>query len=163
MGTRNHPDLPFHAYFITTTTHDRLPVFADPAAATLFTEDLFALRKELIFLLPAYVVMPDHIHLIIVPSLRAQLAKIMQHIKGRFARRYHERHGGEGKLWQPRYYERVISDEAALLRSVDYIEANPQEAGLASEAESYAYSSASRPTGDLEGYLSGDAMAGWPE
>ena len=162
MGTRDHPALPRHAYFITSTTHARTPVFKDPSTAELFVHELLTLRTELGFLLISYVVMPDHIHLIVVPGPAAGLARIMQHIKGRFARRLHERNGGHGKLWQGRYYETVMRDEASLLRRMTYIEENPLRATLAEEVEQYPYSSAFRATGDLEGFLSGAAMANWP-
>jgi putative transposase len=137
-------------------------VFSDHPTTQLFIDELLALRDELGFLLISYVVMPDHVHLILVPGPGAGLARIMQHVKGRFARRLHERNGDQGSLWQPRYYETVIRDEASLLRRVDYVEQNPVAAGLASEAPAYPYSSAANPTGDLEGYLSGAAMANWP-
>lgn len=162
MGTRDHPDLPRHAYFSTSSTYDRVPVFKEPAAAELFIDELLTLRRELDFLLLGYVVMPDHVHLIVVPCPTTGLPRIMQHIKGRFARRHHQRSGGQGKLWQSRYYETLIRDEVSLLRRVDYVEQNPVKAGLASDAPGYPYSSASRGTGDLEGFLSGAAMAHWP-
>jgi hypothetical protein len=87
----------------------------------------------------------------------------MQRVKGRYARRYHQRFGGEGRLWQPRYFEQVVDSDASFSRSVAYVEDNPVAGGVASSTAAYAYSSASRPTGDLEGYLSGDAMVGWPD
>ncbi len=162
MGTRDHPDVPSHAYFITSSVYRRAPIFGELAAAELFIAELFGLRCELEFLMLSYVVMPDHVHLIVVPGLAAGLPRIMQQVKGRFARRYHQRNGGHGKLWQDRYYETLIRDEASLVRGVQYIEQNPVGAELASEPSAYPYSSASRPTGDLEGFLSGVATAHWP-
>lgn len=106
--------------------------------------------------------MPDHVHLLIVPGPAADLANIMQHVKGRFARRFNESNGGQGKLWQARYYETMVRDEHSLQRRIDYIEENPVAAGLSEDAPSYNFSSAARPTGDIDGYLSGDAMAAWP-
>jgi REP element-mobilizing transposase RayT len=162
MGTRNHAELPNEAYFVTTTTHDREPIFSEATTAASFVEELLRLRSELGFLLLSYVVMHDHVHLLIVPGPDAGLAKIMQHVKGRFARRFNESKGGQGKLWQARYYETIIRGEDSLHRRIEYIEQNPVAAGLAEDAPSYRFSSATRPTGDLEGYLSGDAMATWP-
>ena len=106
--------------------------------------------------------MPDHVHLLIVPGPAAGLATIMQYVKGRFARRFNESSGGHGKLWQARYYEAMIRDEASMHRRIDYIEENPVKAGLAEDAPSFKFSSASRPTGDIEGFLSGGAMVAWP-
>lgn len=95
MGTRNHPGLPNHAYFITTTTRQRVPIFADAITAQAFIAELLTSRSELGFLVPVYVVMPDHVHLIIVLGPDFGLPTIMQYIKGRFARRRKQRRTGK--------------------------------------------------------------------
>jgi putative transposase len=69
--------------------------------------------------------MPDHVHLLIVPGPSAGLAKTMQYVKGRFARRLNERSSSQGNVWQPRYYERAIRDEASLRQAIEYIEQIP--------------------------------------
>lgn len=102
--------------------------------------------------------MPDHVHLIVVPGLAANLGNIMQYVKGRFARRYNERTGGVGKLWQDRYYESIIRDEASLVRRMQYIEANPVTAGLVSQPEEFPFSSAASERDDLESYLAPQAI-----
>ncbi len=154
MGTRSHPIASRLPYFVTFATYGRLPVFRDAAAARLFLGELRKLRGELKFLLLGYVVMPDHVHLVIVPGSAVGLAKVMQYVKGRFARFYHARIGGEGKLWQNRYYETVIRDEASLLQRVQYMEGNPVRAGLVSQPEDCPFSSADSGRDDLEQYLS---------
>ncbi|MDZ4278244.1 MAG: transposase [Dehalococcoidia bacterium] len=158
MGTRQHPEAPGYPYFITFATHERQPILKDPAAARLLVDQLFALRGELGFLLLGYVVMPDHVHVVIVPHADAPLAKVMQFVKGRFARIYNGRSGRAGRLWQPRYYEAVIRDEAALLRRMRYMKENPVRAGLAVNPEDYPFSSAIRAT-DLDRYLSPEPSA----
>jgi putative transposase len=155
MGTRTHPDSEGLPYFVTFTTHERRPLFRDAWAARLFVEHLEQVRNELGFLLVAYAVMPDHVHLIVVPGPRVTLAKLMQIVKGRFARSYNQRTGHQGKLWQPRYYETAVRGETALMRRMEYIEANPIVAGLVKSAEEYEFSSAGRPT-DLTRYLGGE-------
>ncbi len=102
--------------------------------------------------------MPDHVHLIVVPGLVADLGKVMQYVKGRFARRYNGRTGGVGKFWQDRYYESIIRDEASLMRRVQYVEANPVTAGLVREPEEYPFSSAANGRDDLENYLTPQAI-----
>ena len=126
--------------------------------ARFFVEELRTLRSELHFLLLGYVVMPDHVHLIVVPSLAANLGEVIQYVKGRFARRYNERTGGVGKFWQDRYYESIIRDEASLIRRMQYVEANPVKVGLVSQSEEYPFSSATSERDDLESYLAPQAM-----
>ena len=158
MGTRNHPNISQQPYFVTFATWERRFVYQDPAAARFFVEELRTLRSKLGFLLLGYVIMPDHVRLIVVPSLTASLGKIMQYVKGRFVRRYNERTGGVGKLWQDRYYESIIRDEASLVRRMQYVEANPVKAGLVSHSEEYPYSSAANERDDLESYLAPQAI-----
>ena len=140
-------------YFVTFATFGRHPVFQDVEVARLFVDELHKLRHELRFLLLSYVVMPGHVHLVIVPSSAAGLAKIMQYVKGRFARFYHARNGGTGSLWQSRYYETAVRGEAALLRRIEYIEENPVKASLVSRPEDYPFSSAADGKVDWENYL----------
>ena len=154
MGTRTHPSAPQYPYFVTFATYVRRAVFQDTEAGRLFVDELYKLRDELGFLLLSFVVMPDHVHLIIVPAPDVGLAKIMQYVKGRFARLHHARDGGTGSLWQSRYYETTIRDEAALFRRIEYIEGNPVTSGLVSRSEDYPFSSAATGRVDLEAYLS---------
>ena len=157
MGTRVHPDASGEPYFVTFATYRRRQLFRDGVAAQLFLDTLFALRIELRFLLLAHAVMPDHVHLVIVPHQDVGLGKRMQHIKGRFARMHNAKMGSSGHLWQSRYYETAVRDEAALTRRVKYVEDNPVEAGLVATPEAYAYSSAAVDTGDLQTYLTDGA------
>jgi putative transposase len=100
------------------------------------------------------------VHLVVVPQPDIPLPKIMQYIKGRFSRLYHARNGGSGKLWQGRYYETTIRDEAALFRRIEYIEENPVQSGLASRPEDYAFSSGAIGRIDFEAYLAPDQREG---
>jgi putative transposase len=152
MGTRTHPDSEGLPYFVTFTTHERRRVFHDSEIAGQFVDHLHQLRDELGFLLIAHVVMPDHVHLILLPGPGHGLAELMKFIKGRFARVYNQRMGQGGRLWQPRYYESAIGGEAALMRQIAYVENNPVAAALVRNAEDFEFSSAGRET-DLEHYL----------
>jgi|FLYL01.1.fsa_nt_gi putative transposase len=152
MGTREHPDAAGYPYFITFATNGRRALFRDPAAGELFMEHLLSLRREIGFLLLAYVVMPDHVHLVLVPREGVGVGRIMQYVKGRFARMYNRYAGASGALWQQRYYETAIRDARSLDRRVAYVHRNPVEAGLVASETAYPFSSASNPTGDLERY-----------
>ena len=112
------------------------------------------LRAELGFALLAYVVMPDHVHLILVPGPAAGLGRIMQFVKGRFARLWNAQQGSSGSVWQARYYESAVRTEVQLARWLQYIDYNPVRAGLASSPEDYPYCSAGgKLATDLEAYL----------
>lgn len=105
-------------------------------------ETVYEVRGDVRIMLLALAIMPDHMHLIVFAASVADLSRSMQLIKGRFARRYNHVLGRAGAVWQSRYHERTLRDEAALVRAIQYVHHNPIEAGLASEVGDYAWSSA---------------------
>ena len=156
MGTRSHPTVSYQPYFVTAVTRNRTPIFRDRHAADLILKELARLRDELGFARLAYAVMPDHIHLLVAPSAGANLSRIMQSVKGRFARLWNRQLCRQGSLWQPRYYESAVRTEAQLMRWIEYIHRNPVQAGLAKSPEEYPYCSPGGKLGtDLEVYLKG--------
>ena len=156
MGTRNHPIQGNQPYFVTANTASRRPVFADDHAARLFLAELGRLRRGLGFALLGYVVMPDHIHLVVAPGPIANLSRIMQSVKGRFAREWNHRRGKSGSIWQQRYYESAVRSEQQLVQWLKYIDDNPVHAGLTHSPQEYPYCSAGGwMATDLEAYLGG--------
>src|SRR3990170_8766876 len=114
FDTEGYPSL------VTTNAANRRPVFHSDAAAALLIEIIYEVRRETAFPLLAFVVMPDHIHLVLSPSSVDSLAKIMQLVKGRFfARRYHSESGDRGSLWQSRYHEQALRAERELFDAIE--------------------------------------------
>jgi len=156
MGTRRHVTLQNQPYFVTARTAQRRPLFRDHRAARLFLQELQRCREESEFLLLSFVVMPDHVHLVLVPGPRAGLSTIMRYVKGRFARTFNLACGRAGAVWQPRFYESAVRTEAQLERWVRYIEENPVREGLAASPWAYSFSSGGGALAvDLERYLGG--------
>jgi REP element-mobilizing transposase RayT len=89
----------------------------------------------------AFVIMPDHLHLILKPE-KESLSKIMQKIKGKSSRLINQRENTNGVLWQKEYHERAIRDEEDLNEKYQYVIYNPVKQGLAETPEAYPYSSA---------------------
>jgi putative transposase len=119
-------------------------------------EELRRSREQLGFLLLSFVVMPDHVHLLLVPGSTADLPQIMRYIKGRFARTFNLTRGAAGAVWQQRFFESAARTELQLKRWFRYIEDNPVRSGLAGSPEAYPWSSASGALPvDLERYLGG--------
>ena len=139
---------------LTTNVARRRAVFRPEMAAQLFMEVLDGVRLETDFRLLAFVVMPDHVHLVVVPSASHDLGQFMQLLKGRFSRRFNETTGGRGSLWQSRYYERTLRSEGELFAAIEYVHRNPVAAGLARETSAYPWSSAGgQCSTDLAAYL----------
>jgi len=79
-----------YCHFVTSKTHRNTKIFSEGKAADLLIQTIFEVRKKLRFRLLAFVVMPNHIHLMLVPDKRNSISDVMRHIKGRFARRYNQ-------------------------------------------------------------------------
>ncbi len=88
----------------------------------------------------AYCLMPNHVHLVVVPQRKQSLAKLFGVAHHRHARRINSAQGWQGHLWQERYHSSVL-DETHLLAAVRYIELNPVRAGLCTRAEDWRWSS----------------------
>ena len=127
---------------ITTNLADRSPLFTRPDAATALIRSLVEARDQLHFRLYAWVLMPDHLHLVVgmPPGIRS--GAVMRLVKARFARRWNHQMKISGPIWQTRFHERLLTSEKALLAAIDYVHANPVTTGLVLAAEDYTLSSA---------------------
>jgi putative transposase len=89
----------------------------------------------------AYCLMPNHVHLILVPSDEDGLRAALGEAHRRYTRRINFREGWRGYLWQGRFASFVM-DEAYLLAAARYVELNPVRAGLCARPEDWPWSSA---------------------
>jgi putative transposase len=96
------------------------------------------------YLLHAYVIMPNHVHILLEPRL--PLAKITGVIKGVAARDANATLGRSGKpFWQDESFDHWVRNSAEFARICHYIEWNPVHAGLVSRPEAWKWSSAGNP------------------
>jgi REP element-mobilizing transposase RayT len=91
--------------------------------------------------LQAWVVMPNHVHLI-VDVWDVPLVKLINGWKGKSSREANKLLGRSGAFWQEDYYDTLVRDEAHLKRAIRYTERNPVKAFLARAAPDWAWSSA---------------------
>jgi putative transposase len=128
-------------FFITTITWQRLPVFRVEARARLLVDVLLGYRDQGKYLLHEFVVMPDHIHLLLTPAGEVSLEKAVQFIKGGYS--YRLRKMEKIQVWQGSFTNHRIRDAEDYERHCEYVRLNPVRAGLVREAASYPFSSAS--------------------
>ncbi len=88
-----------------------------------------------------YSLMPNHVHLILVPDDEDSLSETIQCVDGTYAMLFNALYGTTGHLWEGRFFSCVM-DEAYLWNAVRYVERNPVRAGLVTRAEDYPWSSA---------------------
>jgi len=104
----------------------------------------FGERKLGLYELYAYVVMVNHVHVLLRP--RVPLARITRLVKGVTARKANEILGRKGQpFWQDESYDHWVRSEAEFNRIMSYIERNPVTAGLVAKPEDWPWSSASVP------------------
>ena len=125
-------------FFVTTVTAQRRPIFRREATANLLIETLAHYRNERKFLLHEFVVMPDHIHVLLTPATEISLERAVQFIKGGFSFRMRER----GSIWQASFTNHRVRDFEDYEQHREYIRMNPVRARLAARAEGYPFSSA---------------------
>lgn len=98
-------------------------------------------RHEVGFEVWAYCLMPNHVHLVIVPNEPDSLANLFRLAHRRYTRRINLREGWRGHLWQERFHSFVM-DEAHLIAAVRYVELNPVRASLCEQPSDWPWSSA---------------------
>jgi putative transposase len=89
----------------------------------------------------AYCLMPNHVHLVMVPSTEDGLRSALGEAHRRYTRRVNFREGWRGHLWQERFHSFPM-DERHLQAAVRYVELNPVAGGLCARAELWPWSSA---------------------
>jgi putative transposase len=89
----------------------------------------------------AYVLMSNHVHLLLTPLEYGAVAAMLQDIGRRYVRVINTIHGRSGTLWEGRYKSSLIDSENYLMTCHQYIEMNPVRAGLADRPEAYPWSS----------------------
>jgi putative transposase len=125
-------------FFVTTVTLQRFPIFRREATAELLIHTLSHYRDAGKFLLHEFVIMPDHVHVLLTPAQEISLERAMQFIKGGFSFRMKER----GFISQPSFTNHRIRDWEDYERHRDYVLMNPVRARLAPCPDVYPYSSA---------------------
>ena len=101
-----------------------------PAADAL--ENVLWFREEVDYRLDAYVIMPNHVHILFQMSGDEPLEKILKPWKGVSSRRIHQALGGGGTLWQADYWDRMIRSPAHYRHVRRYIEENPGKGNVPS-------------------------------
>lgn len=129
-------------FFVTSVTWQRRPAFQCEHTAKLFLQVLFEYRQRGIFLLHEFVLMPDHIHLLLTPRRTVAIERAMQFIKGGFSHRVMKETGSRMEIWERSFTNHRIRDQRDYAEHIRYIWTNPVRARLVVLPEQYAYSSA---------------------
>jgi len=134
-------------HFVTFSCYGRRPLLAPAQAKSLFEGALERARPGYRFYVTGYVVMPEHVHLLVSEPERATLARALQALKQSVARRLID--SGQ-RFWQVRYYDFNVWTEKKRLEKLRYMHRNPVTRGLVERPEDWGSSS-------FRHYLNGEA------
>jgi putative transposase len=141
-----------HLHYLTCSCYHRQPWLATPHRRDLFSQILEEVRQRYRLVVVGYVVMPEHIHLLISEPERGTPSTMMQVVKQRFARRVlskKRRSAGQGELWedqeqhvwQRRFYDFNVWSAHKRIEKLRYMHRNPVRRGLVLEAKQLVWSS----------------------
>jgi len=142
MSTPKHRTASGTSYFITTKCWQCCAVFQVSENADILIDALFHYRDLHAYFLHEFVVMPDHLHLLLTPSSTTSLEKVMQFIKGGSSHQIRKAHNQKMQIWQVGFHDWTIRDANDWQIKVEYIHTNPVRAKLVQRPEDWPYSSA---------------------
>lgn len=132
------PNQPHH---IIQRGNDRQLVFRDADDYAVFLVRLREAAKQYKVAIHAYVLMPNHLHLLASPSDQDGLSRMMQWIGRHYVPYFNQKYERTGTLWQGRYRATVLDSERYFMVCSRYIELNPVRAGIVALPSEYAWSS----------------------
>ncbi len=141
-GRNSMPDAvlnPNRTFFVTTKTSMGRRLLQSERNAELLIDVLRSLVKEGVFDLHDFVVMPDHIHLLLTIGGEMTVEKAMQFVKGRFSFRLKKESGFKGEVWQRGFSEVQVMGRESFDARREYIAQNPVKAGLAASADEFPF------------------------
>jgi putative transposase len=130
---------PSRTFFVTTKTSMGRALLQSERNATLLIEVLRSYVAARKFHLHDFVIMPDHVHLLIAVDGDMTIERAMQFIKGGFSYRLRKEFGYSGVVWQRGFSEVRVDNRESYLRHREYIAENPVKAGLVDSPEKFAY------------------------
>lgn len=132
------PNIPQH---LTHRGVNRAATFLDEDDYGAYLQALDACARQHNVLLHGYVLMTNHVHLLVSAPVAGSISRMMQAIGRRYVRAFNARHGRTGTLWEGRYKSCLVDGDRYLLACLRYIELNPLRAAMVVRAQDYRWSS----------------------
>lgn len=130
--------LPLH---IVQRGNNRTPCFYRPADYSVYLRHLEELAGKYHCAIHAYVLMTNHVHLLLTPEKEDGPSLMMKHIGQRYVQYVNRTHVRTGTLWEGRFKSSIVERQDYLLRCYRYIEMNPVRAGMVRHPRDYPWSS----------------------
>lgn len=141
MARQPRVDLPGIPQHIVQRGNDRQPCFFAEIDRTRYLQDLRDTARREYCSVHAYVLMTNHVHLLVTPMMAGSVGRMMQSLGRGYVRYVNDRYRRTGTLWEGRYKSCPIMDDSYFLRCQRYIELNPLRAGMVDDPARYRWSS----------------------
>jgi putative transposase len=122
-------------HFVTFSCYQRKPKLASPHARNIFEQALERFRLQYGMVVAGYVVMPEHVHLLLSEPERETLARALQSLKQSVSRTLALRAGEP--FWNERYYDFNVYSEKKRVEKLRYMHRNPVKRGLCERPEEW--------------------------
>lgn len=137
-------DLPGIPQHIVQRGNDHQPCFAEAGDYLRYRQELREAAAKHGCALHAYVLMTNHVHLLVTPEAAGGASRMMQAIGRRYVGAFNARYRRTGTLWEGRFKSALVDSETYLLTCYRYIELNPVRAGMVPRPGDYRWSSYGR-------------------
>jgi putative transposase len=141
MPRRPRVFLPGHPVHVIQRGNNRGQIFFAPGDAKIYLEWLREAAQIHGLAIHAYVLMSNHVHLLLSPETAHSLPEAMRYVNWRYSRHANAAQSRTGSLWEGRYRACLIEADDYFFACSRYIEMNPVRAGLAKTPEAYRWSS----------------------
>jgi putative transposase len=142
MGRLTHRAGPGWTYFVTTKAWQNVSVFQVSEVSGVIVRKILEYRDAGNYLLHEFVLMPNHLHLILTPAESVSLEKALQLIKGGSSHEIHRVRGNKMQIWQSGFHESTVTDWLDYKKKADYVRFNPVVAKLVGRPQDWPYGSA---------------------
>jgi putative transposase len=135
-------------HFVTFSCYGRLPLLGSRRARDVFVKELEQVRAEYGFHLLGYVIMPEHVHLLVNEPRKGSPSTVLKMLKQRVSRKLRKQSSlGDGskadtpQFWQPRFYDFNVFSKGKINEKLNYMHANPVIRGLVKHPRDWKWSS----------------------
>lgn len=132
------PDIPQH---VIARGNNRKPCFFHPSDYRRYLALLHESSVKYRCQIHAYVLMTNHVHLLMTPETSDGISRTMQAVGRRYVQQVNARYGRTGTLWEGRFKATVVDSEEYVLACYRYIELNPVRSGMVTDSADYLWSS----------------------
>jgi len=126
-------------HFLTFSCYRRQPLLSRVGAYGIFEGELETVRTRYGFVVAGYVLMPEHVHLLVSEPRNGPLSVALQVLKQQTSRKLKRK--GEAQFWQRRYYDFNVQNEDKRVEKLRYMHRNPVARGLVGKPENWPWSS----------------------